>query len=172
MSQPTNQELYTLILNLEHKIDLLNNKISSLSSNNSQIILPDITIDEWIENANVIENQINILVTEQYGHIEAFKNFILLNNETNKIPILFNKQLSVCVLDNESKQLKKMDDLILQKIIQDIWMKFLTFYRQQPPSDIIEELKDIHMQKVMQMRTKIDNEKNRKNIIKWLKEIV
>ena len=51
-------------------------------------------------------------------------------------------------------------------------MKFLTFYRQQPPSDIIEELKDIHMQKVMQMRTKIDNEKNRKNIIKWLKEIV
>ena len=49
------------------------------ANHNSQIILPDITIDEWIENANVIENQINILVTEQYGHIEAFKNFILLN---------------------------------------------------------------------------------------------
>ena len=83
------------------------------------------------------------------------------------------KELKTCIVDeNHVNILTKMNEPILQKLVQDIWQKFMIFYRTQSNEDIIDEVRDIHMQKVMQMRLKIDNEKNRKIILKWLKEII
>ena len=83
------------------------------------------------------------------------------------------KELKTCIVDeNDVNILTKMNEPILQKLVQDIWQKFMIFYRQQPNEDIIDDVRDIHMQKVMQMRLKLDNEKNRKIILKWLKEII
>tara|TARA_B100000925_G_C21997356_1_gene469566 strand:- start:1346 stop:1867 length:522 start_codon:yes stop_codon:yes gene_type:complete len=173
MSQPTNQELYTLLIHLEKKIDLLNARLNHISCGSSFIEIPQYTIYDWIENAKIESSYLTTLFTQNDGHLEAFKQFILSNHQTNKIPVLMDKELKTCIVDeNDVNILTKMNEPILQKLIQDIWQKFMIFYRQQPNEDIIDDVRDIHMQKVMQMRLKLDNEKNRKIILKWLKEII
>ena len=72
------------------------------------------------------------------------------------------KELKTCIVDeNDVNILTKMNEPILQKLVQDIWQKFMYFSQQ--PNEDIDDVRDIHMQKVMQMRLKLDNEKNRKS---------
>ena len=73
MSQPTNQELYTLLIHLEKKIDLLNARLNHISCGSSFIEIPQYTIYDWLENAKIESSHLTTLFTQNDGHLEAIK---------------------------------------------------------------------------------------------------
>lgn len=175
-TQPTILELYSIISKLENKIDKLNDKLNHLSLKDNSFIaeLPEQTIYEWIDNARVNDDHLNILFCSQKGYLEGFKTFILNNRDQQSLPITVHKRrLYICVAEDEQYIWKKITNEHLHKIIQIIWQMFLKYYIDRPKdASIIEDLHDVHMKKVMQMRQHIDVETNRKYLIKWLCEIV
>lgn len=171
----TNTQIFEIISRLEKKIDKLSNEVNTLKQNKSQIESPCITIEEWLEMAKVNEHQVNTLLTNEDGYINAFKNFILNNNKSEKIPLTINKKkLDIFVNNDGEKGWTKCNDENLQFIIQEIWIKFVDFYiHSNIDSDIQEELRDLNKLKVLQMRKILfETDKNKKEIIKWLQEIL
>ena len=136
--------------------------------------LPDITINQWLENTQIFNEDIEILLFNQDGDISAFKQFISYNNKINKIPIKVNgKKTDVCIEENGKKEWMIVNDEMIHYIIREVWRKFLEYYiNSQIEKKTHEELKDIQRLKVVQMKKNLyEVEKTRNDIIKWLRQI-
>ena len=121
--QPTIQDLYSIISRLENKIDKLNDKFNHLSIKDNSFIadVPEQTIYEWIDNATVNDDHLNILFCSQKCYLEGFKTFILNNRDRESLPITVHKRrLYIYVAEDEQYIWKKITDEHLQKIIQTI----------------------------------------------------
>tara|TARA_Y100000816_G_scaffold249623_1_gene199266 strand:+ start:2751 stop:3278 length:528 start_codon:yes stop_codon:yes gene_type:complete len=175
MEQISNEKIYEFLLKLESKIDNLSKDVLSLKNNNINNNQNFISFEEWLENSYVTNDQINTLLLNEKGYIDAFKKFIENNNNNNKIPINFNSK-KLCVLKklNDDNVKWIQCDFEIEYIIQEIWRKFLDFYMNNKNfEDINIDVKDLHRLKVLQMKQNLYNiEKNRKYILKWLGEIV
>ena len=99
-AQPTILELYSFISKLENKIDKLNDKLNHLSLKDNSFIaeLPEQTIYEWIDNARVNDDHLNILFCSQKGYLEGFKTFILNNRDQQSLPSPYTKNAYIFVL--------------------------------------------------------------------------
>ena len=172
--EPTNKDIYELLLKLDKKVNDLTNELNKIKYNKPLDELPDITINQWLENTQIFNEDIEILLYNQDGDISAFKKFISYNNKINKIPIKVNgKKTDVCIEENGKKEWMRVNDEMIHYIIREVWRKFLEYYiNSQIEKKTHEELKDIQRLKVVQMKKNLyEVEKTRNDIIKWLRQI-
>ncbi len=172
--EPTNKDIYELLLKLDKKVDHLTNELNKIKFNKPTIEVPDITIEQWLENTQVCNEHIEALLSSQDGHMNAFKKFISYNNNNNKMPIMMNgKKINICIEQNGNKDWTKINDENINYIFRETWRKFLEHYiNSQIEQRTHEELKDIQKLKVMQMRKNLfEVEKTKNDLIKWLGEI-
>tara|TARA_Y100000816_G_C25901285_1_gene470153 strand:+ start:93 stop:617 length:525 start_codon:yes stop_codon:yes gene_type:complete len=172
--EPSNKDIYELLLKLDKKVNDLANELNKIKFNKPTVEIPDITIEQWLENTQVCNEHIEILLSNQDGHMSAFKKFISYNNNNNKIPIKTNgKKIDVCIEQNGNKDWAKINDENIHYIIRETWRKFLEHYiSSQMEQRTHEELKDIQKLKVMQMKKNLyEVERTRMELIKWLGQV-
>lgn len=169
------QNILEALQRLEQKVDNLTLEIKTMKNYNSGLAEPNQTIEEWLQSSHVQSTHINQLFTQQDGTINAFKNFILSNNEKDKMPISFNnKKLNLfCEEKNGVKTWIHCNDENLGQIICEVWRKFLEFYLSLPEDNSIhEDVIFLQKQKILQMRSELyDVQKTKKEILKWLQNI-
>lgn len=171
----TNREIYELLVRLERKVDKLNEDVSKLKINKQKHQdVPNQTIQEWIEEATVSNEDIKTLLSSQDGTLEAFKKFIISNNDSKKIPLMNNgKRLNVYSENDGEKNWRNCNDENVQYIIRETWRKFLQHYLSSIDYSMDVEVIDIQKLKVMQMRKNLyEVDKNKKELIKWFQEIL
>ena len=176
MSELYINDLYSIICRLEEKVDNLTSQINRISKGSNVITnQPNQTMEEWLQSSTVNSKHINKLFTQENGTIKAFKDFIVSNNKSKKIPISINdKKLDLfCKEEDGENTWIQCDDDNLNQIISEIWRKFLEFHTNMPEDNSANE-DEIFLQKkkILQMRSELCNvEKTKKQIIKWLSEI-
>ena len=176
MSELCINDLYNVIYRLEEKVDNLTSQINRISKGSNVITnQPNQTMEEWLQSSTVNSKHINKLFTQENGTIKAFKDFIVSNNKSKKIPISINdKKLNLfCKEEDGENTWIQCDDDNLNQIISEIWRKFLEFHMNMPEDNSANE-DEIFLQKkkILQMRSELcDVDKTKKQIIKLLSEI-
>ena len=63
--EPTNKDIYELLLKLDKKVNDLTNELNKIKYNKPLNELPDITINQWLENTQIFNEDIEILLFNQ-----------------------------------------------------------------------------------------------------------
>jgi hypothetical protein len=168
--EPSNRDIYELLLKLDSKINHFQSQINSFSNNNFEIV-PNLSIEKWM-NSTLFEKQfLDSLITEHNKDVDSFKDFILLNHKKETIPLTIkNKVLYVYCSENQTYKWEKFDDFHLKYIIVQVWQKFLDYYLNNEYYQKIEQnIRDLQQLKVIKMRYNLyEIQKNRKTILKFL----
>jgi hypothetical protein len=168
-NEPSLKDLYDLILQLNAKIDRMEQAIKT-NTNSFSTDIPESTIIEWISNCEVSKEDIG-MVYDNNGCIAAIKNCILRNHNTVTIPLIYNKNTLYVY---ESSGWSKWTEEHLHVLIRDIWRKFVYFHMhaESDPS-IDDDMKDFQRKRILEMRQKIyDVKKNRLDMYRWIKNII
>jgi hypothetical protein len=178
----TNEELYSIIVRLSHKVESLENeviKLKSLKSKNKRIDLllltekPNNNLLEWIDFMDVKKDDISNIF--EYDVVYAFKQCILSNIElikNKKIHPFYKHSNDLFVYlknNNEEYEWEIFDTTHLEIITKNIWLKFLKLYMQiQYILSDNQDIRDLQKKEIMGMRIKLyEVKKNRKELIKW-----
>jgi hypothetical protein len=167
----TNEDIYELLLKISQRIDILENKQMNIQCAEPFPEL-DFSSDEWLEQAYVTTTHINILVLTKDGPIEAFKQFILSNNENIKLPLVTLKRKTyLAIMENDIRKWQLLE-YALENLVKDVWRKFVQYQISNPFKDVNQDTIDIYKQKIMAMRRNIwEVDKNKKELLKWLVNI-
>jgi hypothetical protein len=179
----TNEELYSIIVKLSHKVESLENeiiKLKSLKSKNKKIDLlfidkPNINLLEWIDKIEVKKEDISNIF--EYNVVYAFRqciidNIELIKNQDKKEHPFYKHSNDLFVYsknNNEESEWVIFDTFHFEIITKYIWLKFLTLYMQiQDTFSEIQDIRDLQRKDIMGMRIKLyEVSKNRKELIKW-----
>tara|TARA_B110000483_G_C18178710_1_gene536066 strand:+ start:694 stop:1206 length:513 start_codon:yes stop_codon:yes gene_type:complete len=167
----TNEDIYELLLKISQRIDILENKQMNIQCAESFPEL-DFSSDEWLEQAYVTTTHINILVLTKDGPIEAFKQFVLSNNENIKLPLFTLKRKTyLAIMENDIRKWQLLE-YALENLVKDVWRKFVQYQISNPFKDVNQDTIDVYKQKIMAMRRNIwEVDKNKKELLKWLVNI-
>ena len=168
--EPSNREIYELLLKLDIKINHIQNQLNSFGNNNIEIV-PNLSIEKWLDSTSFEKQFLDSLITQDNKDVDCLQEFILFNHKKENIPITIkNKVLYVYCYENETYKWEKFDDFHLKYIIVNIWQKFLDYYLNNESYQKIEQnIRDLQQLKVLKMRYNLyEIQKNRKTILKFL----
>jgi len=168
--EPSNSDIYELLLKLDTKINNIQNQLNSFGNNTIEIY-PNLSIEEWLNSTLFEKHLLDSLVTNDNKDVDCFKEFILLNHKKENIPITIkNKVLYVYCYENETYKWEKFNDFHLKYLIVNVWQKFLDYYLNNEYYQKIEQnIRDLQQLKVIKMRYNLyEIQKNRKTILKFL----
>ena len=168
--EPSNRDIYELLLKLDSKINHIQSQINSFGNNNFEIV-PNLSIEKWMDSTLFEKQFLDSLITEDNKDVDCLQEFILFNHKKENIPITIkNKVLYVYCYENETYKWEKFDDFHLKYIIVNIWQKFLDYYLNNESYQKIEQnIRDLQQLKVLKMRYNLyEIQKNRKTILKFL----
>ena len=185
--EPSNSDLYSLIHKLYDKIENLEKKIDTLSTNRELNIdksrrklglnEPDI-YTQWVsfikvepshyENLFLINGGIeNVFKDIVKGHIGLYSE-IPLYKQSNKLYVYHLNDTA------QQPEWEPFNETHLSLLVTEVWRKTLGVQLNEIKNDSDDiEIKDQKRRIVIQFRQKILNvKKTRTNILKWLKEII
>lgn len=168
--EPSNRDIYELLLKLDSKINHIQSQINSFGNNNFEIV-PNLSIEKWMDSTLFEKQFLDSLITEDNKDVDCFKDLILFNHKKETIPLTIkNKVLYVYCCENETYKWEKFDDFHLKYIIVQVWQKFLDYYLNNESYQKIEQnIRDLQQLKVLKMRYNLyEIQKNRKTILKFL----
>ena len=168
--EPSNRDIYELLLKLDSKINHIQSQINSFGNNNFEIV-PNLSIEKWLDSTSFEKQFLDSLITQDNKDVDCLQEFILFNHKKENIPITIkNKVLYVYCYENETYKWEKFDDFHLKYIIVNIWQKFLNYYLNNESYQKIEQnIRDLQQLKVLKMRYNLyEIQKNRKTILKFL----
>ena len=93
--EPSNRDIYELLLKLDSKINHIQSQINSFGNNNFEID-PNLSIEKWMDSTLFEKQFLDSLITEDNKDVDCLQEFILFNHKKENIPITIkNKVLYV-----------------------------------------------------------------------------
>ena len=173
--EPSNKTIYEFLLKLDNKINNIENRLNQLNQLNQLNIIPNLSIEQWINSTLFEKHFLDSLITEENKDVDCFKEFILFNHKNDTIPLTIkNKVLYVYCYENETYKWEKFDDFHLKYIIIRVWQIYLNYYlNNESYQKTDQNIKDLQHLKVLKMRYNLyENQKNKKNILKFLSTLL
>ena len=170
------------IKSLEAKIDLLTDTVEKLivskprSYQQKFIPRPICThcFDDWLDEIVVHEDHIQVVF--QTNITEGFKSVMQAHRKIGLFPLCYEKRKLYVFVQEENGEHSwvPFTETHFRTLITNVWQKMIgVFMKMEPDPDMTNESWDWNTKKIMSMRYQLcDPERPRKQLIKWLTEIL
>lgn len=170
------------IKHLEAKIDLLTDMVEKLAMSKPRSYQQKIMqrpecsqcFDEWLSQITVNEDHIQVVF--QTNIADGFKSVIESHRKKCDFPLYYEKRKLYVYIqqDEETPSWIQFTEQHFRILITNVWQKMIrVFLKMTPDPEMTNESWDWNTKKIMSMRYQLcDPEKPRKQLIKWLTEIL
>jgi len=170
-------DIFEYVKSLENKIDHLTDMMEKLLSqprrtrvpNAIPDAVPDHSLQDWLNTIVVNEEHIHIVFETNIS--EGFKSVLTTHKKLYSCPLNYEKR-KLFVYNGESWE--RFTENHYRSLITSVWQKMIRQFMQMVPDpDLSDDVRDLNTKKIMSMRYVLcDVEKNRKQLTKWLSEIL